>query len=187
MRRSDVWESLRVCSILLQPIVPQCNPLFPCSPVDATKALEILREPATSLSSIWEKSIDVSSLQCCSERLFTKLTKQQEKQFLCLWWIVVSWKLKERITVKEKNDITPPKHPSVQCCAEFATSHHRTLAEIGANGNWNCNFSNRGNWRLPAGFVCYMPSFYLSKDWMKRFLLAFSFLSVLGREIQRMY
>ena len=36
---------------------------------------------------------------------------------------------------KGKTDITPPKHPSVQCCAEFATSHHRTLAEIGANGN----------------------------------------------------
>ena len=83
--RTDVWETLRICSILLQPIIPSCmavSEALIC--VDAAKALKMLHKEASTFSAIEEDRIDVPSLTCCSDRLFQKLTKQQEKQLLSL-------------------------------------------------------------------------------------------------------
>ena len=83
--RTDVWESLRVCSILLQPIIPSCIKVSkPLICVDASKALKMLHKEASTFSAIEEDVIDVPSLTCSSDRLFQKLSKQQEKQLLSL-------------------------------------------------------------------------------------------------------
>ena len=80
-----MWESLRVCSILLQPIIPSCMKVLKsliC--VDASKALKMLHKETSTFSAIEEDVIDVPSLTCSSDRLFQKLSKQQEKQLLSL-------------------------------------------------------------------------------------------------------
>lgn len=80
-----MWETLRVCSILLQPIIPSCRTaLSPPICVDAAKALKMLHKETAPFSAIKEDAIDVPSLTCCSDRLFQKLSKQQEKQLLSL-------------------------------------------------------------------------------------------------------
>ena len=63
--RMEVWESLRVCSVLL---------LYP--PYSATQM--------TPLSALQDGPLNVREMACCSDRLFTKLSKAEEARVLKL-------------------------------------------------------------------------------------------------------
>lgn len=74
----DVWESLRVCSVLLQPIIPTYS----------TRVLSILfHEDSLNLlplSELDSHPLEEKHMQCSSERVFQKLSKAEQAKFLRL-------------------------------------------------------------------------------------------------------
>ena len=85
--RMDVWESLRVCSVLLQPIIPTCRfpPFLSC--VDSSRVLSIVFHEDLEflpLSELASHPLEGKRMQCSSERVFQKLSKADQAKFLRL-------------------------------------------------------------------------------------------------------
>ena len=84
-----MWESLRVCSILLQPILPTCKSSFFSQIVDSRRVVDILcptqdTKQTIPLEAVSSDFVHVKDMHCFSDRLFTKLSKTDEAAFLKL-------------------------------------------------------------------------------------------------------
>lgn len=83
----DVWESLRVCSVLLQPIIPTCRFVVSLSCLDSKRVLSILFHDDLEflpLSELDSHPLEGKDMQCSAERVFQKLSKAEQAKFLRL-------------------------------------------------------------------------------------------------------